>query len=108
MYNSSLNVLILTHTRHYLIQRALIILIIFCENCVMLFSTGPGVQLRRRHRREVDGQDLRRPDQVRRVGLLRRIQSTRGTNVVRSFDADSTHSGFVLLHLNDIYMLQWR
>ena len=99
---------LLTHTRHYLIQRALKILIIFCENCVMLFSTGPGVQLRRRHRREVDGQDLRRPDQVRRVGLFRRIQSTRGTNVVRSFDADSTHSGLTFFYLNDIYMFRWR
>lgn len=54
------------------------------------------------HRREVDGQNLRGPGQVRRVGLLRRVQPLGGGGAVGRVHADPGHSGLAETTQEDV------
>lgn len=54
------------------------------------------------HRREVDGQDLRGPGQVRRLGLLRRVQPPGGGGAVGRLHADPGHPGLAEASQEDV------
>lgn len=72
------------------------------HRCIVLGFFPPLTICSAGHRCEVHGQNLRGPGEVRRVGLLRRVQPPGGGGAVGRVHADPGHSGLAQTSQEDV------
>lgn len=70
--------------------------------CTVVLFISPLTTCTAGHRCEVHGQNLRGPGEVRRVGLLRRVQPLGGGGAVGRVHADPGHSGLAETSQEDV------